>query len=303
MGQVGSSERRVTFFSGGVELAGYLTVPAGLGAGGCALPGVVLCHGFLCTMAMDLPEVAARLAAAGFAVLRFDYRGFGESAGEPRGELVPLRQSDDTRAAVSFLRAQPECDPGHIALWGTSFGGAVVLHAAAFDERVRAVVANVPVTNGRAWIRAVNDDTQWAELERHLEADRTARALTGSSEVVPVSAFRPPGTAPDPDRDAFFARNAAHAGPREASWAAVDAVLDFAPDELAGRIAPRPLLLIASRSDGIVPFAQAESALAHGGPTARLLELPAGTTHFAVYVDPVLGWLVDATVAFLRDAL
>ena len=31
--------------------------------------------------------------------------------------------------------------------------------------------------------------------------------------------------------------------------------------------------------------------------------LPAGTTHFAVYVDPVLGWLVDATVAFLRDAL
>lgn len=292
-------ERRVTFFSGGVPLAGVLHAPVGA----ASLPAVVLCHGFLCTMAMDFPQIAARLAAEGFAVLRFDYRGFGESGGSPRGELVPLRQSDDTRAAVSFLRAQPECDPERIALWGTSFGGAVVLHAAAHDERVRAVVANVPVTNGRAWIRAVNTDEQWAALEARLEADRVHRAVTGRSEVVPVAAFRPPGPVVDPHVEAFFARNGAHGGPREASWASVDAVLDFAPDELAGRIAPRPLLLIASEDDGVVPFTQAQSAFDRAGEPKRLIRLPAGTSHFAVYVEPAVTLMLADTAAFLRASL
>lgn len=292
-------ERPVTFFCGGTPLRGTLTAPAGARG----LPALALCHGFLCTMGMDLPEHARRLAGEGFAVLRFDYRGFGESAGEPRGELAPLRQSDDARAAVSFLRTLPEADPGRVALWGTSFGGAVVLHAAALDERVRAVVANVPVTNGRSWIRAVNSDEQWAELERRLDADRTQRALSGVSEVVPVSVFRPPGPEPDPDRDAFFARHAAIVGPREASWASVDAVLDFAPDELAGRIAPRPLLLIASEADAVVPFPQAEAAFARAGEPKRLVRLPAGTSHFAVYVEPALSLVLAETVAFLRAAL
>lgn len=291
------AERPVVLFADGIRLRGYLTAPAGAEG----LPAVVLCHGFLCTMAMDLPGYARRLADEGFAVLRFDYRGFGESDGEPRAELLPLRQSDDVRAAVSFLRSQPEVDPARIALWGTSFGGAVVLHAAALDERVCAVVANVPVTNGQAWIRSVNSDESWAGVEAALEADRVRRALTGVSEVVPVSAFRPP--LPDPDRDAFFARHAAHVSARELSWACVDAVLDFAPDGLAARIAPRPLLLIASPSDTVAPVEQAEAAFACAGEPKRLFLLPAGTTHFAVYVEPALTTVLAETVTWLRAAV
>ena len=294
----GTSERPVAFFAGGVRLRGYLTLPSAARR----LPAIVLAHGFLCTMAMGFPEIAGRLAAEGFAVLRFDYRGFGESGGDRRGELLPLQQSDDLRAAVSFLRVQPEVDSQRIALWGTSFGGAVALHAGAVDERVCAVVANVPVTNGRAWIRSVNTDESWAAVQAALEADRGRRALTGVSEVVPVSAFRPPGPGPDPDRDAFFARHAAQVPARELSWACVDAVLDFAPDELAARIAPRPLLLIASRSDGVVPFAQAESAFRLAGEPKALVELAEGTSHFAVYVEPALSSVLAETVAFVRAA-
>ena len=291
-----TSERPVTFFADGVRLRGHLTTPEGARG----LPAIVLCHGFLCTMAMDLPDYARRLAGDGFTVLRFDYRSFGESDGSPRGELLPLRQSDDVRAAVSFLSAQLEVDPSRIALWGTSFGGAVVLHAAAHDERVCAVVANVPVTNGRTWIRSVNTDESWAAVEAALEADRVQRALTGASEVVPVSAFRPP--VPDPDRDAFVARHAAHAAARELSWACVDAVLDFAPDELAARIAPRPLLLIATPSDTTVPAAQAESAYAQAREPKRLVLLADDVSHFAVYLEPALTTVLAETVAWLRAA-
>ena len=289
-------DRPVTFFADGVRLRGHLTAPEGARG----LPAIVLCHGFLCTMAMDFPDYAGRLAGEGFAVLRFDYRSFGESHGHPRGELLPLRQSDDVRAAAAFLRGQPEVDPGRIALWGTSFGGAVVLHAAALDERVCAVVANVPVTNGRAWIRSVNTDESWAAVEAALEADRLRRARTGISEVVPVAAFRPP--LPDPDRDAFFARHAAHVSTRELSWACVDAVLDFAPDALAARIAPRPLLLIASPSDSVAPVEQAERAYAQAHQPKRLMLLPSGTSHFAVYLEPVLTTVLAETVAWLRAA-
>ena len=287
-------ERPVLFYAEGVQLRGYLTAPDGAGG----LPAIVLCHGFLCTMAMDFPDYARRLAGEGFAVLRFDYRSFGESDGCPRGELLPLRQSDDVRAAVSFLGAQPEVDPQRIALWGTSFGGAVVLHVAALDERVRAVVANVPVTNGHTWIRSVNTDESWAAVQVALEADRVRRALTGVSEVVPVAAFRPP--LPDPDRDAFVARHAAQVAVRELSWACVDAVLEFAPDELAARIAPRPLLLIAAPDDTIVPVEQAESAYAKAREPKRLVLLPHGISHFAVYVEPVVTAVLTETVDWLR---
>src|SRR3954451_19138596 len=113
-------ERPVSFWSAGVAVRGALTAPEGARG----LPAVVLSHGFCCVMAMDLPEIARRLAAAGYAVLRFDYRHWGESDGEPRNLLLPLRQVEDARSALTFLAGQPEADPERLGLWGTSFGGA-----------------------------------------------------------------------------------------------------------------------------------------------------------------------------------
>lgn len=286
-------ERRVELYSEGVRVAGWLTAPSGARG----LPGVVVCHGFACTMAMDLPEVAARLARAGYAALRIDYRHFGESDGEPRNLLLPERQSQDVRAAITFLQAQPEADPERIGLWGTSFGGAVVLHAAAHDERARAVVANVPVTNGERWLRAVNTDESWARVLNEVAADRTRRALEGTSTFVPISAFRP-GT-PTPAAAAFHARHAAIAPMREVPWWTVEALLEFAPDALAGRIAPRALLLIAAEGDVVVPIEQAERAFAHAAEPKRLVRLPAEVDHFDVYVEPALSAVVDETLDWL----
>lgn len=287
------TERAVSFFSDGVTVRGHLTAPAGASR----LPAVVLSHGFMCVMAMGLPELAHRLAGAGYAVLRIDYRGFGESDGEPRNVVLPLRQSDDVRAALSFLGAQPEADPERLALWGTSFGGAIVLHAGALDERARAVIASVPVTNGLRWIRGVNTDESWARVEAALAADRERRALTGESEVVSVADFRPPK--PDPGRDRFFAMFSDYAPARELPWSSVDAVLDFRPDELAGLIAPRALLLIGTPSDGIVPYELAERAYALAREPKRLVRLPDDVTHFDVYWEPSLSTVVDETLAWL----
>jgi dipeptidyl aminopeptidase/acylaminoacyl peptidase len=283
-------ERRVRFYSEAVAVAGYLTAPVRARR----LPGIVLCHGFACVMAMDFPQYAARLASEGYAVLRFDYRHFGESAGEPRNLLLPLRQSFDARAALTFLQQQPEADPDRIGLWGTSFGGAVVVHAGALDERAKAIVANVPVTNGRRWLRAVNSDAGWERVLAAVAADRARRSLEGVSTVVPIGEFRP--GRPSESAARFLARHAAVAPRREVPWWTVEALLEFAPDELAGRIAPRALLLIAAEGDEVVPVEQAENAYRHAREPRRLVRLAPGLDHFDVYVEPTLTTVLEESL-------
>jgi alpha/beta superfamily hydrolase len=87
-------------------------------------------------------RIARAFADAGFAVLRFNFRGAGRSEGthdSGRGE------QDDLRAAMEFIESKyPNAE---ICLAGFSFGSAVMLRAAACDDRVRAIIAvGVPVS-------------------------------------------------------------------------------------------------------------------------------------------------------------
>ena len=77
----------VTFHSEGFRLVGDLYLPGGLGPGE-ARAGVVLCHGYTGVKDLYLPGNARVLAEAGYAVLAFDYKGWGESEG-PRNRLAP----------------------------------------------------------------------------------------------------------------------------------------------------------------------------------------------------------------------
>ncbi len=53
----------------------------------------------------------------------FDYRGFGESGGEPRQVVDLPSQHEDIRAAVAWVRGRDDLDPDRGALWGNSWAG------------------------------------------------------------------------------------------------------------------------------------------------------------------------------------
>lgn len=134
-------KQRVSFHSDGSAIAGVLYVPDGDTA---KWPCVVMAHGFSGTMDWIVPDFADRFAEGGLAVLIFDYRCLGESGGEPRQWIDVGRQRDDLRHALEFVRSHRDIDANRIALWGTSLGGGHVVHVAAEDSRIAAVVANVP---------------------------------------------------------------------------------------------------------------------------------------------------------------
>lgn len=92
----------VFFDSEGVRCAADLYWPEPVD--GC-VPCVVMGHGGSGTKRLGLPKYAEKFAAAGMAVLAFDYRHFGASGGEPRQVIDIAEQQDeprcDTRAAAT----------------------------------------------------------------------------------------------------------------------------------------------------------------------------------------------------------
>src|SRR3954447_14275708 len=82
-------------------------------------PLIVMAHGLSGTRRDRLGAFAERFAADGLAALVFDYRGFGDSGGEP-DLFSPGRQLEDWRAAIAYARSLPQVDPDRVATFGSS---------------------------------------------------------------------------------------------------------------------------------------------------------------------------------------
>jgi dienelactone hydrolase len=142
----GYTREDVTFDSHGTACAAWLYRPTGARNA----PIIVMAHGFAAIRALRLDAYADRFADAGYAVLVFDYRGWGDSAGEPRRVLDIGAQHLDWRAAIAYARGIEGVDTSRVVLWGSSFGGGHALHLASHDHDVAAVIAQVPHISGPA---------------------------------------------------------------------------------------------------------------------------------------------------------
>ncbi|WP_030687682.1 alpha/beta fold hydrolase [Streptomyces sp. NRRL B-1347] len=109
---------------------------------GTKRPAVLVGHGFGGSKD-DVREQAERLARDGYAVLTWSARGFGKSTGriglnDPKGEVADVSRLVDWLAERPEVRLDKDGDP-RVGVTGASYGGAVSLLAAGYDDRVDAI--------------------------------------------------------------------------------------------------------------------------------------------------------------------
>ncbi|WP_329547511.1 alpha/beta fold hydrolase [Streptomyces sp. NBC_01356] len=113
-------------------------------------PAVLLAHGFGGSKD-DVKAQAEQLARDGYAVLTWSARGFGESTGkiglnDPEGEVADVSKLIDWLAKRPEVQLDKSGDP-RVGVTGASYGGAIALEAAAYDQRVDAIAPAITYWN------------------------------------------------------------------------------------------------------------------------------------------------------------
>ncbi|HEY2990530.1 MAG TPA: alpha/beta hydrolase [Candidatus Binatia bacterium] len=238
-------EQKVSFQSDGLKLSAIVHTPDDLRPGE-RRPAFLVLHGFGGNKGGHGQTVVAKqFTQWGYVTMRIDFRGCGESEGE-HGRIICLEQVADTSNAVTYMASRPDVDPERIALVGSSFGAAVAVYTGGKDQRVGAVISCGGWGDGERKFRGQHPTPEaWARFTNMLEEGRRHRERTGKSLMVPRFEI-----VPIPEK---LRRNMSAGSIMEFPAETAQSMHDFRADDVVGKIAPRPLLLLHSANDSVTP--------------------------------------------------
>jgi len=195
----------ITIWSQGVRLAGDIYKPGNLKTTE-KLPGILMVPGWGGSKKNLGKNYAPHFASKGFVVLAFDFKSWGESDGplvaleplpetEAAAELTlktthireivnPFSMSEDVRAALNYLAAEPGVMVDNLGIWGTSMGGGLALVMAASDDRIKALVSQMGPVNYKYNLKDIPDQKM-----------RQVEAMVARGELPP---FPGPKDSPSP---------------------------------------------------------------------------------------------------------
>ncbi|WP_420464572.1 alpha/beta hydrolase [Panacagrimonas sp.] len=267
----------VVFESGGVRCEAWLYLPHTQGPHPC----VVVAHGIGAIRQVRLSAYAERFTAAGYAMLSFDYRHWGASAGSPRFLCSVRKQLQDISAAIACAAARPEIDDGRIALFGTSFGGGHAIVIGARHRGLAAVVSQCTVSD----CLAVAMHTPFTQIMQWVAAALLdqARAVLGMSPKYIKLAGAPGETAMMTRLGAEEAYGRMLDGPspwRNQIAARLMLTLPLYRPIRYARKVRSPLLMVVCERDEICPAALAHE-VARRAPNGSAASFDA--SHFEIY--------------------
>lgn len=294
----GVTRRESTYYSDDVPCYAKIFFPKGFSTSG-KTPGIVLGQGWAGTH-FSIEKYGARLAERGFVAMVIDYRGWGYSDGFvtlkdrapdnddnvritrkktdvviKRTRLIPLKQVEDVRNAISYLQGEPGVDPDRIGLWASSSAGGNSIVVAAQDARVKAIVMQVPAISGRRSPKGPY------ELRGRMLEDAILRARTGQGA----------------EMEAGFSPR------RMVDLESSQAAAEYRPFRYLKQVGPRPVLFIVAEHEQL--FSNEDNAYAASkileGPT-KVLEIP-DITHFDIFVGEPFNMSANAAADWFRKYL
>ena len=282
----GVTARDVTYYSVGVACYGKIFFPRRYSAS-ARTPGIVLGQGWAGTH-WSIEKYAARFAERGMVAMVIDYRGWGLSDGfvelprprqladesckncrderriarstpevaVKRTRLLPLKQVEDYRNAISYLQGEKGVDPDRIGVWGSSYAGGHSLVVTALDARVKAVSVQIPGIAGKQ----VQPGPY--KLEGKLLDDAILRARSGQGGEYETG---------------YSVR-------RMVDIETQQAIAEYRPMHYVPRIGARPVQFVVAGSEELMKNDDHAKAAYDMLPGPKNFIVVEGTTHFEMYI-------------------
>ena len=178
----------IIFFSEGVPISGTFSRNENFSK---PSPAVILAHGYANYRGEfgGFDELSSVLNESGFAVLRFDFRGCGDS-GEKGRMLCATEWPSDLMNAITWLYSREEINQKKIGIVGQSMGAATTALISSLDDRIACAICMAPTSDGRRWLEDIwctsKSRSEWEGFWDSIKMDRLDRVLTGNSKIKPI---------------------------------------------------------------------------------------------------------------------
>ena len=290
-----------TFSSAGVLCAATLHLPPDYD--GKLLPAILIIHGWGGIQEALTTPFCDVFAQAGFAVMTFDYPGWGDSQGLPRNTINPWQRVRDADAALAYLKSLPQVDTRKIILWGSSFGGGHTIELAAEHPSLLGAIAQVPMLDGLAAVRA-------GSLPKTAKIVGSAiKDLVSIGKPVYLPIVGPEGELSTMDRDDAYnalIKGISQAGISRTEYydnrvtaSSILGIGFYRPIKKLKNI-KIPTLIIGGSRDSVAPFNE-ESIRKVKNPYISVHVLKAN--HFEPYFEPILSDNLAYQLKFLQSLL
>ena len=268
--------------------------------------------GWLYVKEIVLPDYAEEMVKRGLAVLMFDYRGLGESSGEPRQHLDPWAQIEDYRNVISYAERLPDIDPARIAAWGISYAGGHTLILGAIEPRLRAVVSVIPVIDGYKTMELVQGtrNDRMSRLTKAILDDRRTRYQGGEPAYIPHNSLEPDSelcTWPFKSSYEFFSKARSTFAPRNQNRSTLESVellMSYSVNPFLGRLLGMPVLMVVVDGDDHTPWELQIDAYQRIPSPRKEIALLEKVSHIGLYSDKsLLSRAAMPSAAFLAKHL
>lgn len=133
----------VSYISDGNKIQGLLTVPISDDSNE-KFPVIIFNHGYIPPEQYRTTEKYVAyvdyFARNGYIVFKSDYRGHGDSEGNPEGAYYSTAYTRDVLHAVNAVKQYPQADADRIGMWGHSMGGHITLRSMVTTGDIKAGV-------------------------------------------------------------------------------------------------------------------------------------------------------------------